>query len=173
MTTLEDQPVSVWNNVLESYINTKAKLEIRRIQWVNETRNNYQLMFPQEEIKNMSSKPEHFISTAEKFIVRVEGQEEVLDGGVRTLLGTLQRFNQGIMNYSLSIKMKWHPLLFGWLCPLGSPQSLDCMVALCGNVVGYTVDVEPLVSGNAFPFLYEWNRPDAPKGHHRKWITKK
>ena len=176
MTTLEDQPNSVWNTVLDAYIKTRAVLEIRLIDM--EGGNKYSIRFPEEDIAKIDNPDECdgrlYTAESERFEVRVE--EKLKRYNVDALCGSLRRYNNGELTFTFVTLMEWDSNFMAWISYLeGDPKCR--FLALCGNVLGFSADVLDVVEGNdkTFPFLYEWNRPDAPKTgkKHRKWLFKR
>lgn len=162
-----------WNDVLQSYIRTKAVLEIRSMFYFKEkgtftpyvtvSDKSYYLSLSEEE-------QQYFTPRYEYFQVKVATTQQRI-GGVDALCGELWRFRNGKRDdsYRFDILMEWEPNLLGWITDC---EDGGIMQALCGNVVAFTANVTDVLY-HKFPRLYEWNRPDAPKEKAaRKWLTK-
>jgi hypothetical protein len=165
--TLESISNDVWEDVLQSYVRTNAILEIRCIEMSD---NDYYITFPETDKSNIDD-PESYVSYIERFEILVKESQKNNNGEVSALCGTLKRYNNGVLTYETPVLMKWNKELFSWYSHIGDKSNKSLMIAMCGNVIGFTADVIE----NTFPPLYEFNRPDAPKtgSEYRKWLLKR
>ena len=159
--TLQDVTVEEWNKVTEYYCKSHACIETRMVQY---DKNDKDIL--------------HFKNYAFNFhVFRAEEWKNNGKEKVHSICGSLDwKFDpkecpeDDPSPQHQDIILEWVPEQFLWESPIGDKNSLDRLQVLCGNVIGYTLNVLEFLNEEK-PRFFQWNRPDAPKDNkQRKWL---
>lgn len=155
-----DIPNKEWEELLESYIATRAVLECRLIFFCDEEQKTYTMAIP-----DIEADKSHYAELSEKltFIPQDHYGFQILSkipttNGVSTIQGVMVKYRGNERQETLEEKctFEWHNQYCAWIGDFSG--DIKCQI-LPGNLLEVTDDAEK----DLLPRLYEFNRPDAPK----------
>lgn len=155
-----DIPNKEWEELLDSYITTRAVLECRLIFFCDEEQKTYTMAIPDTEVDKA-----HYAQLSEKltFIPEDHHGFQILSkisktNGVSSIQGIMIKYRKGERKETIEEKFtfEWHNQYCAWIGDFSGETK--CQI-LPGNLLEVTDDAEK----DLLPRLYEFNRPDAPK----------